>query len=134
MAAQKWAQNLSGATTAIQQGVAGVTTSPTSRAADRADAYAQGVARAVASGKYANNLRAVTLQQWQDAMNKKGIPRIATGAQAAVPKMTSFLNALIPYQMSGLAQLPPRGDFNQNMARMMAWAQYMAAFKKPAGS
>jgi hypothetical protein len=128
--AQKWANNLSAATTAIQQGVAGVTVSPTAKAAQMIQAQVAGVQRAAASGKTQRALEAVTLQQWQNAMTTKGVPRIATGAAAALPKFQNFLNQLIPYQQAGMNQLPPRGDINQNIQRMVAWTQYMSGFKK----
>jgi hypothetical protein len=128
--AQKWASNLGAATTAIQNGVAAVTVSPTSKAAQAVDRMVAGVQRAAASGKIANALNAVSLQSWQQSMTQKGIPRIATGAQAALPKFQAFLTQLIPFQQAGLAQLPPRGDINQNIQRMTAWAQYMSTFKK----
>ena len=132
--AQKWAGNLGGATTAIQNGVNAVTVAPTQKAAAQAAAYVAGVQQAVNSGKWQAGLNGVSLQVWQTAMVTKGIPRIATGAQAAVNKFQTFMTSLLQYQQAGLSQLPPRGDRNQNKARMNAWSDYMANFRKPVGT
>src|SRR5262245_8881333 len=88
--AQKWANRLGAATDAVQKGVQAVQTSPTATAAQHQDAYVAGVQRAAQTGKWARGLNRVNLQQWQQATLQKGIPRIASGAQAAVPKMTAF--------------------------------------------
>jgi cytochrome c5 len=63
-------------------------------------------------------------------MKSKGIPRIAGGAQAAEPKFAQFMGKLLPYINSGRGSLPARGTFDQNVARMTAWVQYMHKFAK----
>lgn len=128
--ADKWAANLANSTASIQAGVNAVTVSPTQKAADAIDRMVAGVQRAAASGKTQRALQAVTTQAWQQATLTKGLPRIGTGATAAKPKFVNFMNQLLPYQANGMAQLPPRGDLNTNLQRMMAWAQYMSQFKK----
>lgn len=128
--AQKWVQNLSAATSAIQAGVQGVTVAPTMLAAQAVDRMVAGVQRAAASGKTQRALEAVGLNAWQTATLQKGLPRIATGAQQATTKFQNFMSQLLPFQASGLSQLPQRGDLNQNLQRMMSWAQYMSTFKK----
>lgn len=132
--AQKWAQNLGQATTAITQGVAAVTVNPSDKAAANEQGYLAGVQRAVQSGKWRRGLQSSSLQNWQQTMTQKGIPRIGTGAAAATGKFANFMGQLLNYQQAGLSQLPPRGDINANLARMMAWAQYMSNFKKQPGA
>jgi len=130
--ARKWSRNLSGAGESIKAGVQAVTRSPTDAAAARQDAYVAGVERAAASGKWRRGLQRVTLQDWQGAMLGKGIQRIATGAQAAIPKMESFMGEWLPY-MAGLQtklQSMPRGDLNTNIARMVAAVEYNAQFQR----
>ena len=89
-----------------------------------------------AADKWAARTASVTLPQWQDAMINKGIPRIASGAQAAQPKFQAFMSSLLPYIENGKAQLAntPRGNLQQNIARMTAWVNYMSNYQKPAGS
>jgi hypothetical protein len=130
MVADKWATNLGNAGTSITAGVNATTVAPTQLAAAAVDRQVQGVMRAAQSGKTAAALNAVTLQQWQQAMIQKGVPRIGTGAAAAKPKFVSFMNQLLPFEQQGLQQLPARGDVNANIQRMVAWAQYMSTFRK----
>lgn len=126
--AAHWAQQLAGAGPKIQAGVAGVSAAPGLAAARQKSAYVQGVT--AKADKWAHNVAAVSLQEWQAAFNNKGIPRIASGAQAAQPKMAAFMNKLLPYQRNGLGQLPARGNLQQNITRATQWINYMANFQK----
>ncbi|HET6917654.1 MAG TPA: hypothetical protein VFH56_16325 [Acidimicrobiales bacterium] len=125
--AKKWAQNLTGSTQSVQQGVQAVTTAPTALAAAQAQAFVTGVTNAVASGKWQAGLNRVSLQDWQNAMIQKGIPRIGPGATAAQGKFASFMSQLLPFQQSLSQQLAqmPRGDINANIQRMVFWATQM---------
>ena len=82
-----------------------------------------------AADKWATRVAAVPLSDWQQAMINKGVPRIATGATAAQPKMATFMGKLLPYIGAGQASLPARGDLNANVQRMVAWVTYMSKFK-----
>jgi hypothetical protein len=129
--AKKWAQRLGAAGDQIRQGVLAVTTNPAERAIARTDAYVAGVQRAVANGTYQRGLRRVTLQSWQDNTITKGLPRIASGATQAIPKVQSFMEKFLPYVDGLKAKLStmPRGDLEQNIARANEAMRYMAAFK-----
>lgn len=126
--AAKWAQNLSGATASITAGVQGVSTAPGQAAARNKAQYLAGVQ--AKADKWAQNTAAVSLSEWQQAFITKGIPRIASGATAAQPKMTTFMAKLLPYQKAGISQLPQRGNLQQNTQRATAWINYMANFSK----
>jgi hypothetical protein len=130
--AAKWSRNLSSATQSIQSGVNAVTTAPTQLAARQADAYLSGVQEAVASGKWANGLNRVTLQDWQSAMITKGIPRIGQGATSAKPKVEAFMGQLLPYIQTQQRQLQaiPRGSLETNIQRMVAFTRGMSQFKR----
>lgn len=129
--AKKWMQNLSASTASIAAGVQAVTVNPAAAAAARQDAYQAGVQRAVADGSYQRGLGRVTLQSWQQAMQTKGIPRIASGAAASQPKMQAFMDKWLPYQQGLAAQLAstPRGDLQTNIQRAVTAMNYNAAFK-----
>jgi len=126
--AAKWSQNLSGATQRIQQGVESVTVSPGQAAARQKAAWAQNVV--AAQDKWASRVASVTLQDWQQAFVSKGIPRIASGAQAAQPKFQAFMSNLLPYIQRGVQSLPARGNLDQNIARLTAFVRHMANFKQ----
>lgn len=126
--AAHWSQQLAGAGAKIQAGVQGVSVAPGAAAARQKSAYVAGVT--AKADKWAQNVAAVSLSEWQQAFINKGIPRIATGAQAAQPKFTQFMNKLLPYQKSGISSLPARGNLQQNIGRMTQWVNYMAQFQK----
>lgn len=129
--AAKWATNLSASTTSIQAGVQAVTTSPTSLAARQADAYLSGVQQAVASGKWQNSLNAVSLSSWQNSMITKGIPRIQSGATAGKSNVQNFMTQFLPFVQNAQQTLAatPRGNLQQNIQRMVTWANQMSQFQ-----
>lgn len=125
--AQKWATNLAGATETIKAGIQAVSVAPGQAAARQAQAYINGVQ--AAQQKWQRNVSSVSLAEWQQATIDKGVNRIATGAQAAQPKMQSFLVKLLPYQQNLKGSLPARGGLEANIARMDAWVRGMAKFQ-----
>jgi hypothetical protein len=129
--AQKWSQNVARSSDSIRAGVQNVTVNPAEKAAARQDAYVAGVQRAAAEGKYRRGLAKVTLQSWQEAMITKGLPRIASGASAATPKMAAFMEQWLPYVEAGKQKLAsmPRGDLQQNIARMITMVEHAASFR-----
>lgn len=133
--AAKWAERLGAATTQITQGVQAVTQSPMEKAAARAQAYLEGVQRAVSSGKYADNLRAVSLSDWKNAMINKGIPIIAQRAQQAKNKFRDFMVEWLSFQASVAAQLQsmPRGTLEQNIQRAVFVMRQAKEFRKGSG-
>lgn len=131
--AANWAARLGASTQKITDGINAVTVAPGQAAARQKNAWVQNTA--ASANKWAANTAAVPLSSWQQDTITKGVPRIATGAQAAVPKMQQFMSKLLPYVNSGRASLPARGDLNANINRMVAWATYMSKFKNtPTGA
>lgn len=130
--AAKWSRNLQGSTQQIQTGVTGVTVSPTALAAKQADAYLMGVQSAVQDGKWQAGLNRVSLQDWQQAMITKGIPRIQQGATTGKNKVESFMNEFMPFVESSQRALAatPRGGLEQNVQRMVTWTRQMATFRR----
>lgn len=121
-AAQKWANNLAAAANSgvVTAGINSVTVAPGQAAARQKAVWASNVA--AAQDKWAANTAAVTLQAWQQDAINKGVPRIATGATAAEPKMQAFLTKLLPVINNAKNNLPPRGTFQQNLQRATAMA------------
>lgn len=127
-AAQAWAQNLGGATQRIQQGVQAVTVSPGQLAARQKQLWQQKVMESM--DKWAANVGAVSLGDWQNAMVTKGVPRIASGATAAQPKFAAFMGELLPYIERQRQSLPARGDLETNINRMTTFVRGMSQFKR----
>lgn len=127
-AAAAWAQGLAGATERITQGVQSVTTSPGQAAARQKAVYTQQVA--ANADKWATNVAKVSTGEWQQATIEKGVPRIASGASAAQPKMAQFMGQLLPHISSVKSSLPARGNLDQNVNRMVTFTKGMAKFQR----
>ncbi len=129
-AANNWARGMANSTEKIRTGIQAVTESPTAKAAARADAYAQGVQRAVAERRYQDGLEAVTLEDWKRASLEKGVNRIAGGAEASKPKFANFMTEFLPHVQAGVAQLPERGTTEQNIDRAVQMMRHNAKFRR----
>lgn len=126
--AAKWASRLSGATQDITQGVNAVTEAPGLAAARSKALWLQQVT--ASADKWARRVSAVSLSEWQSSMITKGVPRIASGAQAAIPKMTSFLADFLPYVDQGVQALKsmPKGGVENGIARASAMIRHNSQY------
>lgn len=125
--AANWAARLAASTDKMQTGAQAVTVAPGMAAARQKAVWAQNVAASV--NLWATNVAAVPLSTWQGDYINKGLPRVGTGAQNAVPKMTQFFSKLLPAIATGKSRLPARGTYDQNKARASAWMDYMHSLK-----
>lgn len=130
--AAKWQQRLSGATQQITDGVNAVTQAPGAKAAAAKATWLQQVQ--ANADKWARNVAAVSLDQWKSDMINKGIPRIATGAQAGQAKVQTFMDSFLPYVQAGAQKVKsmPKGGVANGIARATAMIQYNAQYKRPA--
>jgi hypothetical protein len=124
--AANWASRLGASTQKITDGINAVTVAPGIAAARQKDVWLSNTQAAQA--KWAKNVSAVSLSDWQQMTINKGVPRIASGAQAAQPKFQAFMAKFLPYVQSGKASLPPRGTLDQNINRAVAMMRYNAKF------
>lgn len=125
--AAKWAQNTGSATQAYTDGVNAVTVAPGQAAARQADLWANNVA--AAKEKYRTNSAKVSLTDWQQAATGKGAARLASGVQAAQPKMQQAMQSLLPYIAQQVNALPARGTLDQNITRMTNFVRGMAKYQ-----
>src|SRR5882762_10033423 len=116
-AAAKWATALPAAQQRYIDGVNSVNVAPGTLAAR------------AAQSKFARNSAAVSLQAWQQQTTTKGSQRLASGAQAAQPKMEAALAKLFPAIASAVSSLPPRGDIEANIARSAQFARTMNKYR-----
>ena len=128
--AANWASRLAASTQKITDGINGVTVAPGVAAARQKDVWLQNTQAAQA--KWARNVAAVSLSDWQQMTVSKGVPRIASGATAAQPKFQAFMSKFLPYVQSGKASLPPRGTLDQNINRAIAMMRHNAKFSNAA--
>lgn len=126
---EKWKARTSGATQAVIDGVARVQRAPGEAAAAQKGAYLAGVQ--AKADKWERNVRAVTLQSWQ-AATTSGAQRIAAGVQAKAPKYEAFMQEFIPHveRVQQRVHAMPRGNIDQNIARMIENVRGMAEFKR----
>lgn len=129
--AAKWAQRAQGATQALQDGINNVQTAPGQLAAAKQDKMLANLTQAITSGKWAANVSAITLADWKNAMLTKGVQRYGAGVAAAQPKMLAFMQKLLPFQQSILAQMATMPDLTlqDNINRAVFMMTEMAKFK-----
>jgi hypothetical protein len=130
-AAANWVAALSQAGAKATAGAQRVQTAPGAAAAQQAQKFINGVTAAVTSGKWQRKVSAVTLADWQNAYITKGVPRIASGAQASQAKFASALTNLFPFMQNLHGQISnmPSDTPAARDARMLAWAQGMRQYK-----
>ena len=126
--AARWAQNLAGSTQKIKDGINSVTVAPGQAAARQVDVWAQNTMSA--KDKWKARVASVSLADWQAAAAGRGVDRIGSGAQAAIPKFQSFMTQFMPFVQAGRNNLPPRGTLDQNINRAVAMMRHNASFKR----
>jgi len=132
---QKWSRNLSGATQSITDGVNAVTQAPGVAAAAQQQAMLAKLTAAVQSGKWAARVSAVGLNDWKTAMTTKGIQRVASGAQAAEPKMAKFLTDFLPVaaqvsqEVSAMPKVTIEDSVNRSATAIRRFAAWGASRK-----
>ena len=123
--AQTWATNLAGAQARMQAGAQAVTTPPGQAAAAQVSTWLANVT--ASANLWQQKVSAVTTAQWQAAYIQKGLPRVATGAQAAQTSFAATLGKILAAEKSIVAGLPARGGLENNSARSAAFQRAMAA-------
>lgn len=129
--AEKWNRNIKGATETIKQGVARVDTAPTEKAAAAKEKMKQKLIEAIDNGDWEAGLKAVSLEDWKQAMDK-GVGRIAAGADMAQPKMKEFMDEFLPHLEQGKAKIDkmPNVSLEDGINRAAEMIRHNAAFKK----
>lgn len=133
-AAQKWSTNLASAGQTMTNGINGVTTSPGALAAANAPAYLAGVQANV--GKWQAKLQNLPLSTWQNSMKTKGIPRVQQAAATDQGKVQAAMGPLLDavYTLrDSINNSMPRGNLQQNIARMTAFVNGMAQYRNQGG-
>lgn len=130
--ADKWNRRIKAAVPDIQAGIQRVTTAPGESAAAKADKLLQRVTEAITSGKWAERVRSVTVEDWRRAALNKGIPRIAAGADGAMDKQREFASQLLPYLDRVVSEVKRMPDLTLEdaIARASYVIREMSKFRK----
>lgn len=124
----KWGTNLNASGTYIKNGVNRVTVAPGQAAAAASDRMLAGVTNAIQTGTWQRAVSSVSLQQWQNAMINKGIPRLQTGITQAqnskVDKITTLLSNVDA--SAAAANALPKGGLQQGIARATEFMTQMS--------
>ncbi len=116
----------------IRSGVQAVTTSPTQAAAAAVNTWQQRVADPNTARKFQASLSRISLADWQNAMINKGIPRISTGAQAAIPKFQAFMQQFLPFEdnIANQVRQMPKATLDDRINRAVAQIRGNAGFRR----
>ena len=129
---EKHNRRLKAASQDIVNGINAVTVAPGVQAAAKQTKMLTNLTAAVQSGKWANNVKKVSLEDWKSKFINKGVGRISQGVDEAAPKIQAFYEQLLPYQDSVVAKVRAMPDLTlqDNIQRMVANAEAMAKFKR----
>jgi hypothetical protein len=125
--AQKWSTRANGASNDYGTGVQNTQADQAGLAAAAAGVWAQAVAEAAATGRFAKNVIAAGTAKWKAGVKNLGVSRYGTGVQGATGKYTAGVG---PY-FTALANLnlPPRQTKGNNASRSNAVVQALMATK-----
>lgn len=133
--ARLWAERGANSAASVRAGVNAVQESPMAKAAQRVDAWVQGVQRS--RDKFVNKLNAVTLTEWKQAMLGKGLQNMANGYNDAQNqrKFLNFMRAWLPYVREGAARVRamPKGTLQQAIDRAAEMIRHNARFQGGGG-
>ena len=131
-AVAKHAARLKASTTEIANQVMAVQTAPGAQAAKKADKMLTNITASIVSGRWARRVSAVSLSSWQEAMIKKGIPRISQGIDAAAPKVQAFFDEFFPVldKISAEVKAMPDLTIEDNIQRAVHQMRRAAEFKR----
>lgn len=129
--ADKHASRLQAASADIERGVNAVTEAPGIKAAAAKDKMKANLIAAIDNGKWEQNVKAVSVEEWRRKMINKGIPAISTGIIEARDKVVAFANQLLPAVDAAQAKVKamPSTTLQQNIARATTMMLEMAKFK-----
>jgi hypothetical protein len=130
--AEKWSRRLKGAVEDIRAGIEKVNEAPTGKAASKQDKMKARLVAAIDSGKWANALKSVTLDEWKKKTLEKGVNRISAGVDLSADKVAKFAEQLLAYQDGLKKEIEKLPDITIEDAvnRAATWIRGMSKFKK----
>lgn len=131
--AAKWARNTAASQQDWKEGVEAVTDNPMAKAAAAAGKWQTNVSAPDAREKFSRNTGRVSAQDWKDA-TVQATGRFAQGVGAAEPKMLKHQQEIAGHMEALKRKIDamPNTTAADKDARMLAWAQGMRSYRKPA--
>jgi len=116
----------------MRAGVQGVTVSPTAKAAAKQEKMRSRLLEAIESGKWANGLKRVSLEEWKDKMLNVGVARVSSGLDANKEKVEQFAAELLPHIEAGQKAIEGMPDvtLEDSINRMTSFIRHMSKFKR----
>lgn len=129
---EKHNRRLKGAIQDMRTGIENVTEAPTLKAAAKSQKMLQNLTASIQSGKWADGLKAVSLDDWKSKMIDKGLNRISDGIDSAAAKVEGFAAKLLPYVEGVQRKIKAMPDMTieDNINRMVTNVREMSKFKK----
>ena len=127
----KWNRRMKGAVNDIVAGIEATTENPAEKAIAKQDKMRQNLLNAIDSGRWANALRKVKLEEWKSKTSQKVRERLAGGVDASMSKRREFdrwlvdrLNAVLPE----IASMPDM-TLEDSINRVRRLIEHMASQK-----
>jgi len=116
----------------MRAGIERVTESPTAKAAAKQEKMKARLLAAIESGKWANGLKRVSLEEWKEKMVNIGVGRVASGLDANKKKVEEFAAQLLPHIDAGLKEIEKLPDvtLEDSINRMTTFIRHMSKFKR----
>lgn len=129
---EKHARRLKASTEDMRRGIDRVTENPCEKAAAKQDKMLTNLTSAIQSGKWANGLRRVTLEEWKHKARDVGVNRVAAGIDAASAKVIAFADVLLPHIDRGQQSIANMPDItlDDNINRMVEFSRHMATLRR----
>lgn len=132
-AAANWQGSSGKATTEYVAGVQNTQKDQAALAVAAGARYIQGVQEAYSSGRWASGIQRGGTAYWKSQTEKKSV-NYGAGYAAGVSNYTAAAQKVMSAIAQGVANLPPRGDINQNLQRSASLATYLHGLKGQLGA
>jgi hypothetical protein len=116
----------------MRAGINAVSEAPTAKAAAKQEKMRQRLIEALESGKWANGLKRVSLDEWKQKMLDLGVNRVASGLDANMKKVQDFAAQLLPHIEAGQKAIEKMPDvtLEDSINRMTAFIRHMSKFQR----
>lgn len=128
-----WAASAPRAATAWQEGVQSTNADWAGNTTRQQAVALQAITAAFTSGRWADGINRKGNQGWKaDTLAKA--PNFAVGFNAGAQRQAASMTKILNAEANIVAGLPPRGDFNQNVARSVSVQTQLHALKGTLGA